>query len=229
MRSCSTLPTTRIPGRPSSSERSGPSPTNVSDPSPSRSNARARRSDVLALAERADAEEGGSLSGVAREGLEALEVDAAVDHLGLAPRLGHALLEQPPQVVRDGDHRACAADDQPRRRPDARNPADVRDVLAVSGDDERCASEESAPEARRNEEVRVDDVGPEPPRGARCRSPRAAGGGAARRSACRAPPARPRARTRRARAPGPPRRRRGRARPRSGTSGRRAGSARAPA
>ena len=42
--------------------------------------------------------------------------------------------------------------------------ADVRDVLAVRGDDERRARRERGGEARRYEEVRVGDIGIEAPR-----------------------------------------------------------------
>ncbi len=69
--------------------------------------------------------------------------------------------------MRDRDHRPGTPDDEVGRGGDAADPADVGDVLAVSGDDERRAGGERGGEAGRNEEVRVDDVGPE-----------AAGGGA---------------------------------------------------
>ena len=46
--------------------------------------------------------------------------------------------------------------------------ADVADVLAVRGDDERRPRGESADQPGRNEEVRVDDVGSEPPGGREC-------------------------------------------------------------
>ena len=68
---------------------------------------------------------------------EALEVDARVDDLGLAARLGQPLLELAPQVVRDGDHRRRALDDLPGQARDARDGADVPDVAPVRRDDER--------------------------------------------------------------------------------------------
>ena len=52
----------------------------------------------------------------------------------------------------------------PRRRPDTGLGADVRDVLAVRGDDERSARRERGRKAGRDEEVRVGDVGMEAPR-----------------------------------------------------------------
>ena len=82
--------------------------------------------DVLALGERADVDERGLLElrrSVDRG--EALEVDARVDDLGLAARLGQPLLELPAQVVRDGDHGRRALDDLPRQARDAGDGADV--------------------------------------------------------------------------------------------------------
>ncbi len=100
--------------------------------------------------------------GVARS--EALEVDAAVDHLGLAAGVGQSLLELAAQPRGDGDHRGCSPDDVPRRAAHAGLRADVRDVLAVRGDDERRARRERSGETRGHEEVRVGDVGIEAPR-----------------------------------------------------------------
>ena len=101
------------PGRPSSAGRSGPSPTKASAPSPRRSKARARPQHVLALAQRADAEEAGSRRrpadlGAGRRDVaqrEPLEVDAAVDHRALRPA--------PPAPPRRGGRGASA---RPRRR-----------------------------------------------------------------------------------------------------------------
>ena len=111
------------------------------------------------------AELAAGLLGVPRR--EALEVDAAVDDLGLAARLRDAPLEPLAQPV--ARRRSTAAARRTTWRVAARTPgidADVRDVLPVRGDDERRARRERRREARRDEEVRVDDVGPEAPRGA---------------------------------------------------------------
>ena len=66
-----------------------------------------------------------------------LEVDAAVDDLGLAAGLGDLRLELAAEVVGDGDQRRGAADDESRCGRDSRVGADVADVAPVSGDDER--------------------------------------------------------------------------------------------
>ncbi len=166
IRSCSTLPRT-LDARPAfelASQRpvAGERERSLAEPLERPCEPR----DVLALAEGADAEEGGRFALGARLRPETLEVDAAVDHLGLPACFGNPLLEQPPQVVRDGDHGLRAADDEARRRADPGHPADVRDVLAVRGHDERCPAEQRAPEPGRDEEVRVDDVGPEAASGA---------------------------------------------------------------
>ena len=179
--------------------------------------------DVLALGQRPDAEEGRSLAGRALERPEALEVDAAVDHLRLPSRLRDALLEQAAEVARHRDHRGRTPDDEPRRSADARDRADVRDVLPVRGDDERGAGRERGDQPGRDEEVCVRHVRPP------SRAAFAAAGpddAAARRRECRARPVRPRDRTRRAPARDRGRTRPGRARSAMGTSARRAGSAR---
>ena len=124
--------------------------------------------DVLALAQRAEAEE---VRSAFRRGLdpEAFEVEAGVDHLRLAARLGHLELELAPEVVRDGDHCRRATDRQAGERPDPRDRTHVAHVAAVGGDDERRASGQRRGQAGRNEEVRVDDVGPD----TACRAERA--------------------------------------------------------
>ena len=95
--------------------------------------------DVLALAERADAEERRrvqvTLCHLARG--EALEVDARVDDVRLAARFGQLRLELAAQVVRDGDHGRRALDDAARERRNSRDRADVANVPPVRGDDER--------------------------------------------------------------------------------------------
>ncbi len=128
--------------------------------------------DVLALGEPAEAEKRRAVParaqrpacrfGIARS--EALEVDAAVDHLGLAAGVGQSLLELGAQPRGDGDHRGCSPDDVPGRAAHAGLRADVRDVLAVRGDDERRARRECSGETCRYEEVRVGDLRIEAPR-----------------------------------------------------------------
>ena len=85
---------TRTPSRPSSAPRSGPSPTKASRPRAEALERVGEPDDVLALDQRADADEGGALAvpaelapgvgGVA--GRERLEVDPAVGDLELRPR-----------------------------------------------------------------------------------------------------------------------------------------------
>ena len=72
-------------------------------------------------------------------GREALEVDAAVDDLGLPGRVGDGLFEPLAQPAGDRDDRRRAADDVTRRWRVRRDRADVRDVLPVRRDDERRA------------------------------------------------------------------------------------------
>ena len=120
--------------------------------------------DVLAPDQRRDAEEA-RLACRRRRHREAFEVDAGVDHLRLAARLGNLRLELTAQVVGDGDHDHGAPDDQPRRRADPRQPADVAHVAPVRRHDERGAAGERRDQAGRDEEVRVDHVGAKSPRG----------------------------------------------------------------
>ena len=157
---------------------------------------------------------------------EALEVDAAVDDLGLSGGLRDGLLELSAQPLGHRDDRGGAPDDVPRRGAD---PAELAPMFATSwpwavttsGAREASAADEPG----RDEEVRVDDVRPDSPgaaaphRGSRraCRPllrrgdrPRRA------RSRDRATGARARGRRRTPRDPGPPG---------PGTSARRGGSA----
>ena len=159
---------TLTPGRPSSCGRSGPSPTNVSVPSPSRPKASREPDDVLPLDQRADADERGARPRRALEQPEPLQVDAAVDDLGLRRGRRDRRDEPPAQPVGDRDHLGRALHDATRRRADERVLGQVGDVLPVRGDDERRPRgpcREQPREAGRKEEVRVDDVGPKPPRG----------------------------------------------------------------
>src|SRR5207344_242292 len=73
-------------------------------------------------------------------------------------------LELAAQVVGDGDDRDGAAHDPARRAADAADRAYVPDVLAVSGDDERCVGGQRRDQARRDEEMGIDDVGAPPTR-----------------------------------------------------------------
>ncbi len=116
--------------------------------------------DVLPLRQRPDAQERRCRPRLPRQRPEALEVDAAVDHLRLPAGLRQALLQQVAQVARDGDHGRGPADDDAGRGADAWDRADVRDVLAVRRDDERRAPRQRCDQAARHEEVRVDDVRP---------------------------------------------------------------------
>ena len=148
--------------------------------------------DVLALLERADAEEARRPVGRRRD-REPLEVDAARDDLRLAARLGHLRLELAAQVLGDADDRRRAPHDEPRRRGDARQLADVAHVAAVRGDDERRARRRARRSARsaRGSARRRRRAARRAASGARAR-----GSGASRPRACRAPRARPRARAR---------------------------------
>jgi hypothetical protein len=129
--------------------------------------------DVLALGERARAEERRSLATPAELlsrhvrilRREALEVDAAVDHLDPSPRLGHDRLESLLEPVRDGDDCGGTADGDPRRRTHDPRRGSVGDVLAVRGEDGGGPARERSEQPRRNEEVRVHDVRVEPTSG----------------------------------------------------------------
>ena len=177
--SCGRRPARTTPGRPSRRGRSGPSPTKVSVPCPCRANASARRTTFLrSVSEPTQRKRiGPSRRGHDRE---PVEVDAGADDLGLAARLGQLQLELAAQVLRDADHRRRTAHDEPRGGGDAAQLADVADVAAVRGHDERRPAGERGDEAARDEEVRVDDVGPR----------RAAACAAAARGSARLPPAR---------------------------------------
>ena len=128
--------------------------------------------DVLALREAAEAEERRAVAAPAEvaAGLlavprrEALEVDAAVDDLGLSAGVGDGQLEAVAKPARDGDDGGRAPNDVSCRSPNARGRADVRDVLSVCGHDERSARRERRRKSRGDEEVRVGDVGMEAPR-----------------------------------------------------------------
>ena len=132
-------------------------------PRPSVANASARRTTFLRSVRLPTATNARAVPGerraVARGRVEALEVDARVDDLRLAARLGQLRLELAAEVVGDRDHGARAADDAARERRDPRDRADVADVAAVRGDDERRV-DARRDQPGRDEEVRPDDVGP---------------------------------------------------------------------
>ena len=155
--SCGTRPVTEIPARPSRCGRSGPSPTKVSVPSPEPLECVRQPQRVLPLGQRADTDERRRPRGRRLNG-EQPEVDAAVDDLDLAARGPDLALQLFAEPLGDCDDRGRAAHDVGGRAPDARDPPDVRDVLAVGGDDERRAGRERSCEARRDEEVRVHDL-----------------------------------------------------------------------
>ena len=120
--------------------------------------------DVLALAQRADAEVTGRAFRRGRDG-EALEVDTARHDLGFTDRIGELRLQLAPQVLGHADDGPCTADDQLRRRTHARQLADVAHVASVRGDHERRAAGERGDQSARDEEVRVHDVRPRRTRG----------------------------------------------------------------
>ena len=119
--------------------------------------------DVLPLGEAADADEDRPITVPRRRG-EQLQVDAAVDDVSLALRLGNLQLELAAQVVGDGDQGGGTADDEARRGGDSRVGANVADVAAVGGDDERRSGRDRGGEAGWDQEVRVDDIRAKPPR-----------------------------------------------------------------
>ena len=217
--------------RPSSSGRSGPSPTNASVAlAASRREGLGEPHDVLALDQRADAEE--RRPSAPAELARAQRRHPARTRRGRrrsrSPRSCRAPPARPPRARR-------AASPRPRRpRPHARTAsrvarrtaatARVRDVLAVGGEDERAPADERREQACRHEEVRVDDVGAEAPRGARPRRGRGRDDARDRRGG-RRPPARSRARGRLAPARARPRRSQLRGAAARGTSARRGGSA----
>ena len=92
---------------------------------------------------------------------EALEIDATVDDLCLPGSLRDGCVEPIAQPARHGDHGRSAPDHVAGRGAHSGNRADVGDVLAVGGDDERRVRRQRGGETGRHEEVGVGDVGPE--------------------------------------------------------------------
>ena len=114
--------------------------------------------DVLPRIERTDAEVARRAVGRRRDG-EAVEIDAARDDFGLPARLGQLRLELAPEVLGDADDRRCATNDEPRRRGDPGDRADVPHVASVRRHDERRPAGKRGDQAGGHEEVRVDDIG----------------------------------------------------------------------
>ena len=202
---------TVTPGRPSSCGRSGPVADERQRSLAEPPEGAREPDDVLPLDQRADAEKGGRGPGRALERPEPLQVDAAVDDLRLRGGLRDRRDEPSAQPLGDRDHRRGALHDPPGGRPDERILGQVRDVLPVGGDDERCPRGESRQqprEAGREEEVRVDDVRPEAPRGPHRPGSELRVAQLAAAAPVEHDPSRSRARAPSARAPGPGRRRR---------------------
>ena len=209
---------------PRAAARSGPSPTNVRLPRPSARERVGEPDDVLPLGEAPTQTNAGRPRRGAR-----LDRGSA---RGRRPSRSRSVLPR----ASGSFARARGAGSRRRRSPllarrttrrvsagDARHGADVADVAAVRGDDERRARRDAAIRPRRDEEVRPDDVRAARPAPARRRRARASG--ACRRRAVEhreldLVPALARAPARAAR-----RTRRDRGRPAPGTSARRAGSA----
>ena len=102
-------------------------------------------------------------SGIGVPRREALEIDAAVDDFRLAIGLRHLRDEAVAEPARNGDHARCPPHDMTGRGANAGDGADVGDVLAVGGHDERRASRERSGQAGGNEKVRIRDLRVEPP------------------------------------------------------------------
>ena len=145
--SCATRPASRMRARPSSCGPQRPVADEGERPLAEPLEGAREPEHVLPLGQRADAEERRAALPVARAGCgaKALEVDAAVDHLRLrrAPP-GTRSSSTAAQVLGDRDHRVRAARRRARRGARRRDRADVRDVLAVRGDDERRAAGSAA-------------------------------------------------------------------------------------
>ena len=110
-------------------------------------------------------------------GANRVEIDAAVDHGRLAGSAGRCSLEAQPQPVGDRDDGRRTPHREPGRAAHHPRALRVGDVLAVGGEDGGRPSRDRAEQPRRNEEVRVDDVRSEASsgparrrgRGSRCR------------------------------------------------------------
>ncbi len=125
---------------------------------------------VLALDQRADAQERGAVAVPAELGAgdgrvggrERVEVHPAVDHAELRLRRGNPVDEPLGEPARVRDQGGRASDDPAARRSDAVDLAEVRDVLAVRHHDQRRAGGERRERpggAGREQEVGEDDVG----------------------------------------------------------------------
>ena len=137
---------------------------------------RARETEhVLALGQPSDADE--SRAGrlpihrrprlARRSRCEPSQVDAAVDHLHASACLRDDGFKPRSEPVRDRDDAGRAADGESGRSADDARALGVGHVLPVRGEDGGRASGEGGEQPGGDEEVRVDDVGPEAPRGRR--------------------------------------------------------------
>ena len=159
---------TVTPGRPSRAGRRGPSPTNVSVPSPSRPKAFASRTTFFRSISEPTQRKAGEGPGVRSSGRNRSRSTPQSTTSVFAAASGIDATSLPAQPLRDRDHRRGALHHPPGGWSDERILGQVRDVLPVGGDDQRCPrgeSREQPREAGREEEVRVDDVRPEAPRG----------------------------------------------------------------
>ena len=160
-------------GRPSRAARSGPSPDERELAFAALLERARQAQHVLALAERAETEE--SRSGRRPAHLRARLACIAPARTARGRRRSRSPssspgLPAPPRrggraARRDGDDRVRAAHREPRGRANGAVAARVLDVLTVGRDDERGPAGERAEQPRRDEEVRVDDIGPERVRG----------------------------------------------------------------
>ena len=90
--------------------------------------------------------------------------EIAVRIIDTARRLGDDRLEPRAEPVGHGDYPRRATDREPGRGPHRSRALRVRDVLPVRREHDRRTCFEHCEKARRNKEVRIDHVGPEPPR-----------------------------------------------------------------
>jgi hypothetical protein len=98
---------------------------------------------------------------------ESREIDARVDDMHFALGVRNLRLELAPEKVGNGDHRVRSAHRRCGRGRHARDGADVANVAAVRGENQVRADpsrREGRSRARREEEMRVDDVGMKPAR-----------------------------------------------------------------
>ena len=127
------------PARPSSSGRSGPSPTKVSVPSPSRANASASRTTFLRSISEPTQTNAGLGPAPARAAGSARGRRRSRSPRSCRRASGTLRSSSRSQPLRDRDHRGGAPDDGAVGGRTNGIPRHVGDVLAVRGDDERRA------------------------------------------------------------------------------------------